>query len=156
MPKKPTTDERIIVEIQKYGSQARIIMSFLLAIDIFYKILIQKCPISQWLFEALIFIFSYLYFIVRCTLGGIILFPDESSTKKRMWAAILITGIGWVAVTVLIFLFFNPLTKSKINSCSSDGLLIILAATLIGLVTYSGLIWTLSFISKRITEKKIE
>jgi hypothetical protein len=35
-------DERVLSEVYKYGYQSRIIISFLLAIDIFYKIIFLK------------------------------------------------------------------------------------------------------------------
>jgi uncharacterized membrane protein len=156
MKENNQNDERVLSEVYKYGYQARIIMSFLLAIDIFYKIIFLKLDVSLWIFEAAIFIVGFIYYIIRCTLNGLLVFPDKKATKKKWVTTILITGVTWAAFTILIYILFGSSISHNINLNSFNSLSKVVITMLISFSAYCIFIWILSAISKNIADKKLD
>lgn len=113
MKKQKVTDERILAQKRKIGSDAFQILFLVLLASILIQQYIFKASFSQYAVEFVLFVSSSLYVLIRNFMAGNDIFDSAKSSQKLIVINSLVCG---VVVAVVSALLNEHLFKSGIAS----------------------------------------
>jgi len=142
--RKRITDERIITEVQKYGSHGFLFVFVAFLISLFVKVFILEWEFKYWIDSFVIVMAACCYVTFRCVKDGIYLLPSKEGEVKRFKKINLISGV----ISTLIWaalMFINDLREAGELNVGKSVMSILVGS----IVFFVGITWLQWFMIKR-------